>query len=110
MNLLFDLVTGILRGVTKVALIAMAAAFAVGVLCIGLLFAVASVIRYVLTGRKPALFTTFTRFNDAAQQFRPGNWSGPATGTRPDSADIVDVQAHEVRSALGAPTLPKTTD
>lgn len=110
MNLLFELVTAVLRGLAKAALIAMAAVFVLGVLCIGLLIAVAHVIRYLLTGRRPALFTTFTRFNQAAQQYRPGNWAGTAAGTRQDSGDIVDVQAHEVRAVLGAPAPSKPAD
>lgn len=110
MNLILELVTGILRGLTKVALIALTAVFALGVLCIGLTIALATVIRYLLTGRKPALFTTFTRFSQTAQQFRAGSWPGNAHGARQDSAEVVDVQAHEVRSALGAPVPPKTAD
>ena len=95
MNPLFEIVAGILRGVVKVALIALTALFLLGVLCIGLLIALAAVIRFLLTGRKPAVVTTFSRFSQAAQQFRPaGNWSGSA---RAGGTDIVDVQAHEVR-------------
>lgn len=106
MNLLFDLVSGILRGVVKVVLLALTAVFVVSVLCIGLALVVGLVLRYVLTGRKPAVVTTFSRFNQAAQQFRPG--FRPASATPPGGADIVDVEAHEVRAVLNAP--PKTAD
>jgi hypothetical protein len=77
--------------------------FALSVLCAGLLVVVFMVLRFMLTGRKPAVVTTFTRFNQAAQQFRPGG-AKPYTG----STDIVDVEAHEVRTVLNAPTSPKS--
>jgi hypothetical protein len=100
MKLISDLISGILWGAAKVALLAFAVMFVVATLCIGLILMLTHVIWFLLTGRKPAVFATYTRFNQAAQQLRPGNWPSHAPGTRPDSADIVDVQAHEVRSAL----------
>jgi hypothetical protein len=107
MKLISDLISGIVRGVVKLALMALTVVFVLGVLCIGLVLALALVIRFLLTGRKPAVFTTYTRFTQAAQQFRPGKWPGHATEVSPDSADVVDVQAHEVRSAL--PPLPHSS-
>lgn len=107
MNPISEIVAGILRGVVKVMLMALAALFALGMLCVGLLLVFVAVIRFLLTGRKPAVFTTYTRFNQAARQFRPGgSWSG---AVRPDSADIVDVQAHEVRP-VPTPLPPKTAE
>jgi hypothetical protein len=100
MNLILELVTGILRGLTKAALMVFTALFALAVLAIGLAIALATVIRYLLTGRKPAIFTTFSRFSQTAQQFRAGSWPGNAGGARHDSADVVDVQAHEVQPVL----------
>jgi hypothetical protein len=107
MHLISDFVRSVLRGVIKVVLLAMTVVFVLGVLCIGLILVLAHVIRFLLTGRKPAVFSTYTRFTQAAQQFRPGSWSDPAAGARPDGADIVDVQAHEVHSAL--PPLPHSS-
>lgn len=111
MNLIFDLVAGILRGLTKVALIALTGVFLLAVLCIGLTFVLLTAFRYMLTGRKPSVFATFTRFSQAAEQFRPGR--RPAQGMPPDSGDVVDVQAHEVRplnQVLGGPTPPNAAD
>ncbi len=110
MNLLFEFVAGILRGVVKVVLVVLTALFALSVLCIGLVVVAWMVLRFFLTGRKPAVVTTFSRFNQAAQQFRPGGWSGNASVAHHDSADIVDVEAHEVRAVLNAPAPPKATD
>jgi hypothetical protein len=110
MKLITDLVGGILRGVIKVFLLALTAAFVLAVLFVGLIFVLATTIRFLLTGRKPAVFATVTQFSNAAQQFRPRSWAGQATGMRPDNADIVDVQAHEVRSVPGTVLPPKTVD
>jgi hypothetical protein len=57
-----------------------------------------AVVRFLLTGRKPAVVTTFTQFNQAAQRFRPGK------------GDVVDVQAYEVRAAPEAALPPKALD
>jgi hypothetical protein len=110
MKLIFDVVGGILGGVVKVALLALTAVFVLGVLCVGLVVVLATAIRFLLTGRKPAVFATFTRFSQAAQQYRPGSRHGQAAAARPQGDDIVDVQAHEVRPALGGALPPKSVD
>lgn len=110
MNLLSELVAGIFRGAVKLVLLVLAAIFALSMLCAGLLVVVVMVLRFLLTGRKPAVVTTFTRFNQAAQQFRPGFRPGATRAAHPDDADIVDVQAHEVRTVLSAPDSSKTSD
>ena len=114
MNLLSDLVTGILRAFTKLALIAFAAVFALVVL-IGILVVVAvALIRFLLTGRKPAVFATVSRFRQGAQQFRTGAWpANGSAGGRYNDADVVDVEArevHEARAVLNAPLSPKIPD
>lgn len=83
-------------------------------MCAGLLVVAVLVLRYLVTGRKPKkVVTTFTRFNQAAQQFRPGFRTGDSNAARTDSADIVDVEAHEVRTVLNAthpPSASKSAD
>ena len=110
MNLLFDLLASILRVAVKLVLLVLAAVFALGMFFAGLLVVAVMGLRYLLTGRKPAVVTTFTRFNQAARQFRPGFRTGDTSTVRPDSADIVDVEAHEVRAVLRAPNPSTTTD
>ncbi len=110
MNVLFEFAAGVLRGVVKVALLALTVVFVLGVLCIALALSMVAVIRFLLTGRKPAVFATFTQFNQAAQQFRPGNWPSGAARNAHDSAEVVDVQAHEVRTALRPLAPPESTE
>lgn len=110
MKLISDFAGGILAGVVKVVLLAVTAVFVLGVLCVGLIVVLATAIRFLLTGRKPAVFSTFTQFSQAAQQYRPGGWAGQGAAARPQGDDIVDVQAHEVRPALGGALPPKTGD
>jgi hypothetical protein len=110
MNLILELVVGIVRAVTKVTLIALAALFALGVLCGALVLVAVAVIRYLLTGRKPAVWATFSQFRNSAQQFRAGRWSGAGGSARPGDADIVDVQAHEVRTVISVPLASKTRE
>jgi hypothetical protein len=110
MKLIFNLVGGILGGVVKVALLAFTAVFVLGVLCVGLVVVLATIIRFLLTGRKPAVFATFTQFSQAAQQYRPGGWAGQGAAAQPQGDDIVDVQAHEVHPVVGDALPPKTAD
>ncbi len=114
MNLISDLVTGILRAFTKIALLAFAALFALVVLAGVLVVVAVALIRFLLTGRKPAVFATVSRFQQGAQQFRSGRW--PANGSpanRGNDADVVDVEArevHETRTVLSVPMSPKSPD
>lgn len=110
MSLIFEFVASILRGVGKLVLLVLAAVFALCVLFAGLLVVAVLVLRFLVTGRKPAVVTTFARFNQTAQQFRPGFRPGATSAARPDSADIVDVEAHEVRTVLTAPQSTRAAD
>ena len=105
MNWIFETLASAVRGVVKLVLLVLAAVFALSVLCAGLLAVGVLVLRFLVTGRKPAVVTTFTRFNQAAQHFSPGSPPGSgAAATHADGADVVDVEVHEVRSA--SPRLP----
>lgn len=94
------------RILLRLALLAFAAALVLGVLLIGLVAALLAMVWSLLTGRKPAAYTTFMRFREASRQFQSGSWPGraaPSAGPGAHAAqdsDIVDVQAHEVRSAI----------
>jgi hypothetical protein len=107
MDVLTHLVSTITRLALKLLLIAAAAVFALSLLCVALLSLAFVLLKALLTGRKPAFVTTFQHFNQARQQFKRGGWSaGPATGgftPGRGAADVVDVQAHEVRSDQALP-------
>lgn len=110
MNLIFEIAGTLLRGVTKLAFLAITILFVLGVLCIGLVLVLAAVIRYALTGRKPAVVTMFTQFQQTAQRFRPGQRPGRDTRAQQDDAEVVDVQAHEVHPVLHVPAPAKPVD
>jgi hypothetical protein len=88
----------------RLSMIALGAAFLLGLLLIAMLAVVVTIVWSLLTGRKPAVFTVVSRFRQASQQFRNGGWPGNATSNPRGSAggaDVVDVQAHEVREVIG---------
>ncbi|MDZ7919292.1 hypothetical protein [Rhodoferax sp.] len=108
MNLVSQVVSAVLRTVLKLALLAAALVFITSLLIVGLLSLVLVLLKALLTGRKPVFVTTFQRFNQARQQFKQGGWrAGPAGagGFAPGAgvADVVDVQAHEVRDEQALP-------
>ena len=105
MELVSTVFSAIVRITFKLVLLAAALVFILSLLCVALLSVAVVLLKALLTGRKPAFVTTFTRFRQASQQFRSGNWPGSAgTGFgRAAPSDVMDVQAHEVRNA---PVLP----
>ena len=46
------------------------------------------------------MFTTVSRFRQASQHLRKGIWPGNGVPPAAATADVVDVQAHEVREVL----------
>ena len=103
MHSISELLVSVLRGALKLALLVFAGVMVASILLIGLTAALLALIVALLTGRKPAAWQTFMRFRQSSQQFRSGVWSGPSTQSSRSAqnvSDVVDVQAHEVRSAL----------
>ncbi len=104
MDTLMNLVSAVFRTALKLVLIAAAAVFALSLIFVGLVSLVWVLIKALLTGRKPAFVATFQRFNQARQQFKRGGFgsAGPSAvgdfGYGAPAADVVDVQAHEVRN------------
>jgi hypothetical protein len=89
------LISKILRFFLKLVLGLFAALFAVSLLVAALIVVALSLLKSLLTGRKPAPAMVFGRF----QRYSPqGMWPG---GTGRDagnaSADVVDVEVREVR-------------
>ncbi len=100
MNFFFELVAGVIRFLIKLVLLVAALVFITSLLIAGLVVALLTAIWSLLTGRKPAAVTTFMRFRQASQQFRPGVWPGQRDPQAAAPADVVDVQAHEVPDTL----------
>jgi hypothetical protein len=95
------LVTGVLRGVFRVALLVFTVSLIVSLIFVAIVATVFTVLWSLLTGRKPAAYTTFMRFRQTAQQFRQGGWAarGGSGFANAPQGDVVDVQAHEVPGA-----------
>jgi hypothetical protein len=91
------LISKILRFFLKLVLGVFAAVFALSLLAAALIVVVLSVLKSLITGRKPAPAMVFGRF----QRYSPqGMWpGGPAQGTSANSrtGDVVDVEVREVR-------------
>ncbi len=100
MQLVSNVLSAIIRTVFKLVLLAAALVFILSLLLVGLISVVVVLLKALLTGRKPAFVTSFTRFRQASTQFRSGEWPGRAgTGFgRSGPVDVMDVQAHEVRN------------
>lgn len=91
------MISKILRFFLKLVLGIFAAVFAVSLLIAALIVVVLSVLKSLITGRKPAPAVVFGRF----QRYSPqGMWpGGPAQGNaaNPRAGDVVDVEVREVR-------------
>ena len=92
-----DVARHIFSFILKFGLGLFAAIFALSLLFATLVVLVLSRIKALITGRKPAPFVPFGRF----QQFSPqGAGSGPgrrASARGTDSGQVVDVEAREIR-------------
>lgn len=109
MDVLTHLISSISRLALKLVLLAAALIFALSLLCVALLSLAFVLLKALLTGRKPAFVTTFQHFNQARQQFTRGGFgaagatAGGGFAHKAPAADVVDVQAHEVRNDQALP-------
>jgi uncharacterized membrane protein len=96
MQAVFDFLTRVLRRMLKLALFLLAGALALGLVTVVLAAVLLHAVWSLMMGRKPAVFTTYTRFRQATQAFRQRG-AGFEPAARPfDAVDVVDVQAVEV--------------
>ena len=88
----------ILGLVLKLFLGLVAVVFAVSMLAAGLIYLVFASIRFLLTGRKPAVAVMFTQMQQFRRSAADGVW--PATRRKapapPRTADVVDVEVREI--------------
>lgn len=96
MNPVFASVTRLLRRLLGLLAVALMGAFVLSLLVLGLGLALLSVLWSLLRGKKPAMVAVFQGVQQMSAPFR----RSPGTTPRASDADVVDVQAHEVRQAL----------
>jgi hypothetical protein len=108
MEFIFGFVGQILRSVLRLVLFLAAGVFMLSLLAAILGAVLLTAMWSLLTGRKPAVFTTFSRFRQATRQFRQGTrpQQGGVASRGATHADVVDVQAHEVGEPAGYATVP----
>ena len=89
-----NFIGGLFRFIFKLTLAAFGLVFAVSLLLLALIVLVLSVVKSVITGKKPAPLAVFGKF----QKFAPGAmWQGNAQ--REHKADVVDVEVREVKGS-----------
>lgn len=86
----------------KLILLAVLGIVVAGFLLLGLCIALLSMLWSLVRGKKPTMFTVFQQFRQASAQFGQARWGRPTSPASAANADIVDVQAREVRPVLAA--------
>jgi hypothetical protein len=93
----------ILRFFIKLVLSLVAAVFAVSLLAAGLIALALSLLKWLVTGKKPAFAIAFSRFRQFSTQT---SWSGTFSQKRPEASDVVDVEVREVHEVRHDKRLP----
>ena len=87
----------ILRALARLFSVALLGSLVLGLLLLGITVALLSVLWSLVRGKRPAMFTVFRTFPQATRTF--GRTNSPV-----NPGEVVDVQAHEVHTALGERT------
>ncbi len=105
MQTITRLIDNFCRLLLRVVMFIVAAGLAVILFCVALVVVAFVLLRALLTGRKPQVFTTFSRFHQTSQQFAFGRWQTTRTeqDTAQTSGTVIEGQATEVRDD---PALP----
>jgi hypothetical protein len=89
----------VLAFVLKLFIGVMAAVFAVSLLLAGLAYLVFASIRFLFTGRKPAVAVVFSQLRQYRQSAADGVWPAPGRRPQPErtsTPDVVDVEVREI--------------
>jgi hypothetical protein len=92
----------VLAFVLKLFIGLMAAVFAVSLLLAGLAYLVFASVRFLFTGRKPAVAVVFSQLRQYRQSAADGVWpapgrrDSPAPARRAPTPDVVDVEVREI--------------
>ncbi len=101
MNAFSSFANQTLRGLARLFTLALLGTFVASLLLLGVAVALLSVLWSLLRGKRPAMFTVFSTFQQASRQFGQRRAGAPRGTAASDAGEVVDVQAHEVRQALG---------
>jgi hypothetical protein len=99
LNQFFSLIIGF---IIKLFLAALAAVFAVSLLAAGLVYLAFASVRFLLTGKKPAVAVVFSQLRQYRQSAADGVWPAPGRrpgaqpSQRPPTPDVVDVEVREI--------------
>jgi hypothetical protein len=99
LNQFFSLIIGF---IIKLFLAALAAVFAVSLLAAGLVYLAFASVRFLLTGKKPAVAVVFSQLRQYRQSAAEGVWPapgrrpGPPPSQRAPTPDVVDVEVREI--------------
>ena len=100
-----NFISQLVRFVIKLILTVLGLVFAISLLAAALIVVLLSLLKSVLTGKKPAPVVVFSKF----QKFAPGGmWPGSAKAQ--NTGEVVDVEVREVRGdakALKSEQLPR---
>jgi hypothetical protein len=89
----------VLAFVLKLFVGVLAAVFAVSLLLAGLVYLAFASIRFLFTGKKPAVAVVFSQLRQYRQSAADGVWPAPGRRAQPKRAptpDVVDVEVREV--------------
>jgi hypothetical protein len=100
-----NFISQLVRFAIKLILTVLGLLFAVSLLMVALVVVLLSLLKSVITGKKPAPVVVFSKF----QKFAPGGiWPGAAKAQ--NTGEVVDVEVREVRAdvkALKSEQLPR---
>lgn len=98
-----NFISGLFRFIIKLVLAAFGLVFAVSLLLAALVLMVLSLLKSLVTGKKPAPFVAFSQF----RQFKNRAGSAwPYASTAKPQGDVVDVEVREVKEAVAHKPLP----
>lgn len=98
-----NLISGFFRFIIKLILAAFGLVFAISLVLVALIAVVFSLLKSLITWKKPAPFVVYSQF----KQFRQGARGGwPFASQSTPQADVVDVEAREVKDPVNDKRLP----
>jgi hypothetical protein len=104
-----NFISRVIRFILKLVLAAFGLMFAISLLAAALVFVVFSLLKSLVTGKKPAPFVAYSQFKQFKQfkQNSGGAWPfADKPGSQAAPHDVVDVEVREVKDPLLGKRLP----